>query len=144
MDHLWALRLNGLLGSLVVALGAWLAWDQLRLEGAVLVWALVIGLLMWQGKTLGLVWAWATLLLGVESFVWPVVTMVQIRAVTDQPSDLQMGTILSAVFMGLFSAVFWLAFSYGLFRRAGIGGMARSPMVEDAAAEPGPQKRRKP
>jgi hypothetical protein len=107
-----------------VALGAWLAWDQLGQGEAALVFVLVIGLLIWRGKTIGLVWAWATLLPGVESFVWPLITMVQIRATTDQPSDQQMGVILSAVFMGLFSAVFWLAFSYGLFRRAGTGGMA--------------------
>jgi hypothetical protein len=29
-----------------------------------------------------------------------------------------MGAILSATLMGLFSAVFWIAFSYGLFKRA--------------------------
>ncbi|HJT22874.1 MAG TPA: hypothetical protein VJ746_20540 [Nitrospira sp.] len=108
-----------------------------------LVWVLVIGLLMWQGKTIGLVWAWATLLLGVESFVWPVVTMVQIRATTDQPSDQQMGAILSAVFMGLFSAVFWLAFSYGLFRRAGFGGLAPSQALEDTVSTPVAPKRKK-
>ncbi len=30
----------------------------------------------------------------------------------------EMGTILSAVVLGLFSSVFWISFSYGLFRRA--------------------------
>src|ERR1051325_129468 len=71
------------------------------------------------GRTIGLVWAWATLLLGVESLAWPIITMVQISSITTEPNDEQMGTILSAVLMGLISAVFWITFSYGLFKRTG-------------------------
>src|SRR5262249_25067194 len=115
----WTILLNVFLGGMVVAAGAWLAWDQLTLQGAGLVLALVTGFLTWQGRTIGFVWAWSTLFLGVESLIWPVITMAQVRAVTDQPSDQQMGAILSAVLMGLFSAVFWLSFSYGLLKRAG-------------------------
>jgi hypothetical protein len=44
---------------------------------------------------------------------------VKIRSGTSEPSDEEMSTILSAVLMGLFSAVFWIAFSYGLFKRVG-------------------------
>jgi hypothetical protein len=94
----------------------------------------MIGFLTWRGRTIGLVWAWSTLFLGVESFLWPIITMAQIRSVTAQPSDEQMGTILSAVLMGLFSAVFWIAFSYGLFKRAGIGEIAPSDSVKTTAA----------
>ena len=111
----WSPQLNALLGSLVVAAGAWLAWDSFSPWGIVFVVGAVAGLLVWQGRTIGLVWAWATLLLGLESLAWP---MVQIRSLTAEPTDEQMGEVLSAVLTGLFSAVFWITFSYGLFKRA--------------------------
>lgn len=95
----------------------------------------VAAFLLWRARTIGLVWAWSTLLLGLECFAWPIITMVQIRSAGTQPSDEEMGTILSAVLMGLFSAVFWIAFSYGLFKRA--GGESGS----DDSGSPSPQPR---
>jgi hypothetical protein len=115
----WSPQLNALLGSLVVAAGAWLAWDSFSVWEVSLVAAGVAGFLIWQGRTIGQVWAWATLLLGVESLAWPIITMVQISSITTEPNDEQMGTILSAVLMGLVSAVFWITFAYGLFKRTG-------------------------
>ncbi|MEP6935054.1 MAG: hypothetical protein ABI988_14130 [Nitrospirota bacterium] len=115
----WSPQLNALLGSLVVAAGAWLAWDSFPLWEVFLIAGGVAGFLIWQGRTIGLVWAWATLLLGLESLAWPIVTMVQLRSTTTEPTDEQMGTILSAVLTGLVSAVFWITFSYGFFKRAG-------------------------
>src|ERR1051325_129466 len=88
----WSPQLNALLGSLVVATGAWLAWDSFSLWEVSLVAAGVAGFLIWQGRTIGLVWAWATLLLGVESLAWPIITMVQISSITTEPNDEQMGT----------------------------------------------------
>jgi hypothetical protein len=114
----WSPQLNALLGSLVVAAGAWLAWDSLPVWGVFLIGSVVAGFLIWQGRTIGLVWAWATLLLGLESLAWPIVTMVQFRSITAEPTDEQLGTMLSAVLMGLVSAVFWITFSYGFFKRA--------------------------
>lgn len=70
----------------------------------------------WQGTTLGRVWAWASLLIGLDSLAWPLITMVRISRVTQQPDDQQMGQILGAVVTGLFAAVFWLSFSWGIFR----------------------------
>jgi hypothetical protein len=58
-------------------------------------------------------------LLGIESLAWPIVTMVQVRSITTEPTDEQMGTMLSAVLTGLLSAVFWITLSYGLFKRSG-------------------------
>ncbi|MEP6958684.1 MAG: hypothetical protein ABI980_08125 [Nitrospirota bacterium] len=115
----WSPQLNALLGSLVVAAGAWLAWDSFAFWEVSLVAAGFAGFLIWQGRTIGLVWAWATLLLGMESLAWPIITMVQVSSITTEPTDEQMGTILSAVLMGLVSAVFWITFSYGLFKRTG-------------------------
>ncbi len=114
----WSPQLNALLGSLVVATGAWLAWDSLPVWGVFLIGGGVAGFLIWQGRTIGLVWAWATLLLGLESLAWRIVTMVQFRSITTEPTDEQLGTMLSAILMGLVSAVFWITFSYGFFKRA--------------------------
>ena len=44
--------------------------------------------------------------------------MTQLKQAGETPSDEEMGTILSAVVLGLFSSVFWISFSYGLFKRA--------------------------
>jgi hypothetical protein len=143
----WSPQLNALLGSLVVAAGAWLAWeDSFSPWGVFLVAGGVAGFLIWQGRTIGLVWAWATLLLGLESLAWPIVTMVQVRSTTTEPTDEQMGTILSAVLMGLFSAVFWITFSYGFFKRAGQSITASSTDATDSHPPPprsgGPRRNR--
>jgi hypothetical protein len=127
----WSPRLNALLGSLVVAAGAWLAWGSFSPWGVVLVTGGAAGFLIWQGRTIGLVWAWATLLLGLESLAWPIVTMVQFRSITTEPTDEQLGTMLSAVLTGLISAVFWITFSYGFFKRARQPGTVSSVDATD-------------
>ena len=58
--------------------------------------------------------------------------MVQISSITAEPNDEQMGTILSAVLMGLVSAVFWVTFSYGLFKRTGQSITASSAVETDS------------
>lgn len=115
----WSPQLNALLGSLVVAAGAWLAWGSFSLLGVVFVAGGAAGFLIWQGRTIGLVWAWATLLIGIESLAWPINTMIQVRSIAEEPTDEQMETILSALLTGLLSAVFWITLAYGLFKRAG-------------------------
>ena len=79
------------------------------------------GFLAWQGTTIAHVWAWTCLLLGFASAAWPMATMVQVRmaagdAATAEPSDEQMGLILTAVVAGLVSSVFWISFGSGIFR----------------------------
>jgi len=137
----WSPQLNALLGSLVVAAGAWLAWDGFPPWGIFVGAGGVAGFLIWQGRTIGRVWAWATLLLGLESLAWPIVTMVQLRSTTTEPTDEQMGAILSAVLTGLFSAVFWITFSYGLFKRTGQPATASSTDTTDSKP-PAPQSGR--
>jgi hypothetical protein len=134
----WNPQLNALLGSLVVATGAWLAWDSLSPWEVFLVAGGVAGFLVWQGRTIGLVWAWATLLLGLESLAWPIITMVQIRSTT---TDEQMGTILSALVPGLLSAIFWVTLSYGLFKRDNQPLADASTDATDSQP-PAPQSRR--
>lgn len=110
--------MNAVLGALVVTVGAWLAWNAISAGHAALVLAAAAAFLWWQGGTVSLIWAWSTLFLGLECFAWPIMTMLQVRSLGREPSDDEMGAILSASFMGLFSAVFWIAFAYGLFKRA--------------------------
>lgn len=115
-------RLNALLGALVLTIGAGLAWDALLQPALLLVFITAVVFLIQQARSIGLVWAWSTLLLGVECLAWPIITMIRVHSVTDQPSDEQMGLILMAVLMGLFSSVFWISFSYGLFKRSRVAG----------------------
>jgi hypothetical protein len=113
---MWTFRLNAALASLVVTLGFWMIWATLPLP-VILAVALGVGVfLAWQAETISALWAWATLLLGLESLAWPIVTMVTLRLRTVEPTEQEMGIILTAVLFGLFSAIFWLTFSYGIFR----------------------------
>ncbi|MDP3092744.1 MAG: hypothetical protein Q8N04_18870 [Nitrospira sp.] len=109
--------LNISLGTLVVAIGFWLLWGTL-MPGVVALWVGLVGsFLYWKCRTITEIWAWSTLLLGLESLAWPLQLMIQLKSVPAGPSDEEMGTILSAVVLGLFSSVFWMSFSYGLFKR---------------------------
>lgn len=111
--------LNLTLGTLVTAVGFWLIWGGTVSPVAVVGWALIVGLFLWlMTESITELWAWSTLLLGLESFAWPVVLVIQLRGKAESLPESEMGTILSAVVLGLFSSVFWISFSYGLFKRA--------------------------
>ncbi len=112
---MWTSRLHAVLGAAAVTVGFWLAVGAVPLEMLVAVALGVAGFLAWQGTTLGRVWAWASLLIGLDSLAWPVATMVQVRRIAAEPSDEQMGLILTAVVAGLVSSVFWLSFGWGIF-----------------------------
>lgn len=115
--------LNLCLGTFVTTVGFWILLGG-DLQGVVAGWILVAGgLLWWKARSITEVWAWTTLVLGLESFVWPLQRMIQLKRATETPSNDEMGEILSAVILGLFSSVFWIAFSYGLFKRADGKGM---------------------
>lgn len=110
--------LNVALATLVTTVGFWLIWSEPASSG-VAVWAVAAGgFLWWKARSITEIWAWATLGLGVQSVMWPVQRMIQFHGATEALSDDAMSAILSAVVMGLFSSVFWLSFSYGLFQRA--------------------------
>ncbi len=110
--------LNLFLCVIVTTVGFWILWGT--------AWPLVIagwglaagGFLWWRARSVAELWAWATLGLGLQSFIWPILVMTQLKRASQTPSDEEMGTILSAVVLGLFSSVFWISFSYGLFKRA--------------------------
>ena len=108
---------NAVLASLAVTVGFWLIWEASPMFLAALTALAVVGFLVWKSETAGTVWAWATLFLGIESLAWPLATMVLIRNTTYEPTEQQMGSILVAMLFGLFSAIFWMTFAYGMFKR---------------------------
>ncbi len=110
--------LNLSLGTLVAAIGFWLIWGGTVSAIVVVGWALSVGLFLgFMAESIAALWAWTTLLLGLESFAWPLVLMIQFKGQAESFPESEMETILSAVVLGLFSSVFWISFSYGLFRR---------------------------
>ncbi len=127
-------HVNAALGSLVVTVGIWLGGGALPVSAVIAVAAVVGGLLLWQGRSVGLIWAWSTLLLGLESLAFPVITLWQHPPDTAEPSQEQMATLLTTVVFGLFSSVFWISFAWGLFRRARRGQESTVAIVEGAAA----------
>ena len=130
--------LNVALATLVVAIGFSFLWGTAFLPGLAAWTAAVAGFLWWKATSTTEIWAWSTLLLGAESFAWPVVLMVQLKHAAVTPSDEDMGTIATGIVLGLFSSVFWVSFAYGLFKRAwGIEVASR-----DAALPPAGTSRR--
>jgi hypothetical protein len=114
-------QLHVVLGAIVVTIGFWLVWGGLPTPVVALAALAAAGFLTWQGTTIAHVWAWTCLLLGFASAAWPMATMVQVRmaageAAAAEPSDEQIGLILTAVVAGLFSSVFWVSFGIGIFR----------------------------
>jgi len=136
--------LNLSLGTLIAVVGFWLIWGGTVPPVLVVVWALVVGLFLWfMTKSITELWAWSTLLLGLESFAWPLVLMIQLRGHAESLPESEMGTILSAVVLGLFSSVFWISFSYGLFKRARKLDSALSVEQTATVLIPGTNKKRK-
>ena len=117
-------------------------WDQAGVVWTLLVAAVATALLLWQARSIGAVWAWTTLGLGIESMTWPIVTMVRIRIEGIQPTEEQMGTILNAVLFGLFTSVFWVTFALGLFKRLREQNAPPVPVQEGTPAPPRGKKKR--
>lgn len=127
--------LNLSLGTLVAAVGFWLIWGGTVSPVVVVGWVLSVGLFLWfMAESITALWAWSTLLLGLESFAWPLVLMIQLKGQAESLPESEMGTILSAVVLGLFSSVFWISFSSGLFKRA--RKLDSALLVEQAATLP--------
>lgn len=136
-----SLYANAGAGGLVVGIGFWLIWREWLAVTVVLL--AVVAFLVWVGRSLARIWAWATLLVGVESFSWPIITMVRVHLGTGDPTDQQMAEILNALLFGLFFAIFWTSFSYGIFswaRRQETSGTA-SDSVDTRQHQPGKGRR---
>jgi uncharacterized membrane protein (GlpM family) len=115
---MWIRYLNAILGSLVLTMGLWLVAGEMTVPVAVAVCVLIASVLGWLCANNTTIWAWTTLLFGAESLAWPISMMVRIRLAGLDPTEQQMQDMLTAILFGLFSSIFWLTFSYGLFKRA--------------------------
>jgi hypothetical protein len=138
----WTLQLHALLGGLVVAGGVFVMWEQAGVFWTLLIATVTTAFLLWRGRSIGTVWAWTTLGLGIESMTWPIVTMVRIRMEGTQPTEEQMGSILNAVLFGLFTSVFWVTFAFGLFKRLRDQSPPPVPVKEPKPAAPRGKKKR--
>ena len=138
----WTPQLHALLGGLVAAGGVSVMWEQAGIVWTLLIAAGATAFLLWQGRSIGAVWAWTTLGLGIESMTWPIVTMIRIRMEGIEPTEEQMGTILNAVLFGLFASVFWVTFAFGLFKRLREQNAPPIPVQESKPAPPRGKKKR--
>jgi hypothetical protein len=138
----WTSQLHAVLGGIVIAIGAFVMWDQATPTWALIFAVVVTAFLWWQGRSIATVWAWTTLGLGIESMTWPIVTMTQIRMGASQPTEEQMGTILNAVLFGLFSSVFWITFAFGLFKRVRERNTPPAPLPSTAPVQARSKKKR--
>lgn len=132
---MWLRRLNAVLAAVVVTVGFWIVWGELPALFAALLALLLALAFASLCRTVASVWAWATLLLGLESLAWPISTMWQLRGLGPQPSDEAMSQILTAIVGGLFSSIFWLTFAIGIFR------WNRVKAVPRGETEPAPSER---
>ncbi len=118
MDRTLWLNLNAVLGSLVITVGLWMLLGELSLPMGLVIALGVAGLLAWQFHSIALVWTASTLVLGIESFAWPVIQMMDLQALGPEPPLEDLQRIFTAVLFGLFSGVFWMTFAYGIYKRS--------------------------
>lgn len=137
---IWFLT-NAVLGSLIVTVGLWLLLGELPIPGALVLILGLAGLLAWQTPTIAHIWAVSTLLLGLESLAWPVLQMADIRKLGPEPLLEDLQRVFTAVLFGLFSGIFWMTFSYGIYKR--IRSQQKPPETAKSATSPGKKKKGK-
>jgi hypothetical protein len=138
--NIWFLT-NAVFGSLILTVGLWLLLGELPIPGALVLILGLAGLLAWQTPTIAHIWAVSTLLLGLESLAWPVLQMADIRKLGPEPPLEDLQRIFTAVLFGLFSGVFWMTFSYGIYKR--IRSQQKPPETSKSATSPGKKKKGK-
>lgn len=114
--NLWFL-INAVLGSVTVTVGLWLLLGELSAPVALALALGLSGLLAWKSPTIAYVWTVSTLLLGVESLAWPLLQITDLQKLGPEPPLEDLQRIFTAVLFGLFSGVFWMTFSYGIYKR---------------------------
>jgi len=115
-DNLWH-QLNAVLGSLTVTVGLWLLIGALPIPIGIMMGVALAIFLAWKCPSMGYIWATSTLLLGIESFAWPLMQMADLQKLGPEPPLEELERIFTAVLFGLFSGVFWMTFAYGIFKR---------------------------
>lgn len=133
MDRTLWLNLNAVLGSLVVTVGLWMLLGELSLPIGLMMALGVAGLLAWRFDSIAHVWTASTLLLGIESFAWPVIQMMDLQELGPEPPLEDLQRIFTAVLFGLFSGIFWMTFAYGIYKRS-----RGEPPLPESPAESAP------
>ena len=134
---MWTAKVNAVLAAVVVTVGFWIVWGELPVAMAALLALVVAVCLAFFCSSIAAVWAWATLFLGLESLSWPIMIMWQARGLGPQPADETMSRILTALVGGLFSSIFWLTFSGGIFRWMTRQAEARAGVAESKVPSAG-------
>lgn len=116
------LSVNAVLAGIVVTIGLWLLVGAFPIIVAVGLTLTLAALMAWRCPTIMHVWAVSTFLLGLESLIWPVFEMAAAKQLGPHPPLEELQRLFTAVLFGLFSGVFWLTFSYGLYKRARASG----------------------
>lgn len=117
MNYSPLILVNSVLSGMIVTVGLWLLLGNLSLTTIVII---ILGLTVVLAKvspTVAHVWAWGTLILGMESLAWPFQMLGELSSLGPEPPLEDMQRIFTAVLFGLFSGVFWLTFAYGIYRR---------------------------
>ena len=113
----WTIKLNAVAAGVVVTIGFTMVWNPIPVSWAAMAGVGFTALLVWLGSSLGYVWAWAFLFLGLESLSWPLVEVIKLRTSgVTEPNEDQMVELLHAGVFGVIFATFWLTFAYGVFR----------------------------
>ena len=125
----------------MVTVGLWLLLGEISMPAAIALALGLAGLLAWQTPTIAHIWAVSTLLLGLESLTWPVLQMAEIQKLGPEPPLEDLERIFTAVLFGLFSGVFWMTFSYGIYKR--IRSHQKPPETSKNAPSSGGKKKKK-
>lgn len=136
MPERWV-SINAVLGGIVVTIGLWLLVGALPVIVAVGLALALAAVMAWRCPTIMHVWAVSTLLLGMESLIWPVLEMVAAKQLGPNPPLEELQRLFTAVLFGLFSGVFWLTFSYGLYKRARASQSDTTASVKPGSVRPG-------
>jgi len=127
----WTPKLNAVAAGVVVTFGFTMVWNPIPVAYAVMAGLGFTALLVWLGETPKHVWAWACLVLGIESLGWPAVQMIRLHmSGVAEPGEEQMKELVGTMFLGVFFATFWLSFAYGVFRLIKRGEQATAPPDE--------------
>lgn len=140
-DNLWH-QVNAVFGSLAVTVGLWLLIGALPVPIGIAVGIGLAILLAWKCPSIGYIWAVCTLLLGVESIAWPMMQTADLQQLGPEPPIEELERIFTAVLFGLFSGVFWITFSYGIYKRIR-GPIIHSPFPVPTLSSPPKKKSKK-
>ena len=117
MNNSPTLYIHAVLGGMIATIGLWMLMGGLSMTiTVILVVVCMVGLVN-VSPTVAHIWMWTTIVLGLESFAWPIQTMGELRALGPEPPLEEMKHIFTAVLFGVFSGVFWLTFAYGIYRK---------------------------